>query len=256
MDEPPHAHQADDLTREPTGIAAEAPWRLKGWPAPCAVCSTWTREGLCQPCRTRFAGWKARCTTCGRPGVLRCGACLQHPTPQVACVVALDYQFPIDQLISRLKFQQAPEWAPLLGALLAQAVVRSGTHPPPDIVTAVPLSAQRLAQRGYNQSWLLAREVARRVGRPALPHLLQRWRHLDPLSGGANRQERGDLLQGAFLPTPAQRHTLTGRSVALVDDVMTTGATTRAAATALLEGGASQVHLWVLARTPAPDELP
>jgi predicted amidophosphoribosyltransferase len=110
------------------------------------------------------------------------------------------------------------------------------------------MSARRLAERGYNQAWELARRVAAALSLPASASLLLR-----PVDAGPQielgRAERQRNLRNAFMVDPRQRGTLQGRRVALVDDVMTTGATAHAAASALLRAGAA-VDVWVLARTP------
>jgi len=111
--------------------------------------------------------------------------------------------------------------------------------------------AYRLAERGYNQSALLARRVARALGLPVDAQLLQRvfeTPHLADLPP----PERARAIRGAFALAPGARRRVEGRSLALVDDVMTTGATAAEAARTLLAAGAAGVDLWVVARTPPP----
>jgi ComF family protein len=121
----------------------------------------------------------------------------------------------------------------------------------PDTVVPVPMSARRLAERGYNQAWELARHVAAALSLPATASLLLR-----PVDAAhqieLGRAERRRNLRCAFMVDPLQRALLQGCRVALVDDVMTTGATAHAAADALLRAGAAAVDVWVLARTPDP----
>jgi ComF family protein len=117
----------------------------------------------------------------------------------------------------------------------------------PDLVVPVPLATERLAERGYNQAWELARRVARRAGRPASPFVLER--HLARVpQAGLGRTERRRNLQGAFQVADASK--VAGRRIALVDDVVTTGATVAEAAGALMAAGAAAVQVWALARTP------
>jgi ComF family protein len=162
----------------------------------------------------------------------------------------VDYGFPWAGLIAELKFRQRPEAAGLLAAVLHDALEVQGAASV-DLVTAVPLSASRTQSRGYNQAWLLARRVAPGRSSSMDPHLIQRWRETPEQSGAADRDARQAQVRGAFMPAPPALPRLRGRRVALVDDVMTTGATARAATLALLEGGAASVDLWLLARTPA-----
>lgn len=184
-------------------------------------------------------------------GVTSCGACLHDPPPFDRCLCAHDYAFPWDRLIMRFKFDQAPELAGLLcDGLLEAARVEQLTLP--QAFVAVPLSARRLAERGYDQAWQLARLLGRRLHRPAHARLLQR--HFDsPQQSRLSRRGRLANLRGAFGVEPGMRSQLAGRHLALVDDVLTTGATAHAAATALRDSGATQVDLWIVARTPAPD---
>jgi ComF family protein len=180
-----------------------------------------------------------------------CGECLRAPPPFEAACAAVDYQFPWDGLIAHWKFRQALDLAPLFAALLEQAVRRADT-PLPALVIPVPLGRHRLRERGYNQAWELARRVGRRLRCDADARLLLR--SVDtPHQLSLPRDRRAANVRGSFALDARQAVRLRGRSVALVDDVMTTGATAAEAARLLLEAGAASVRLWVAARTPAPD---
>jgi ComF family protein len=121
----------------------------------------------------------------------------------------------------------------------------------PDLVLPVPLAPRRLAKRGYNQAWELARRVARSVGCASDPWLLER--AVDSVhQTQLPRSARLTNLRGAFYVSPRRRAELQGRHVSLVDDVMTSGATLGEAATTLRRAGAARVDAWVLTRTPAP----
>lgn len=218
---------------------------------PCEVCRRWSGVALCADCLARFAAPRPRCVRCAIGlGVAApaCGACLHEPPPLAATVCAFDYGFPWDRLIADFKFNARPELArPLAGPLL-QALAAAGAARP-DLLLPVPLAPARLAERGYNQAWELARELARGLALPADPALLQR-----PLDGAhqaqLTREQRRRNLRGAFMVDPLRRAAIAGRHLALVDDVMTTGATLHEAARVLLRAGAASVTAWVLARTP------
>ena len=237
-----------------TAIAQRA---AQAVPGQCEVCHRWGWARLCTPCRLRFAAARARCARCGLATgthLAACGACLQAPPPSQRTVVAVDYGFPWNQLIGRWKFAAHTELSAMLADLLAEAVrhdLALRDLPPPELIVPVPLAPERLAERGFNQSWEIARRVARQVGTPAHAGVLERvlsTAHQIRLT----RAERERNLRAAFTVPAAARGRLAARRVALVDDVLTTGATAREAAQALLRAGAAAVELWVLARTPAP----
>ena len=206
---------------------------------------------MCSGCRARHALAIARCTGCaiGVPaGTTRCGACLGAPLPLSTTVVAVDYGFPWSGLVSAFKFHAALDLAGPMADLLA-AAVRARTEERPDCVLPIPLGRSRLAERGMNQAWELARRVAPRLGCAADAHLLVR--HVEtPHLADLPREARAQAIRGAFVLAPGASTRLRGRSLALVDDVMTTGATAVEAARTLLAAGATSVQLWAFARTP------
>lgn len=161
----------------------------------------------------------------------------------------MDYEFPWPALIAALKFRDGLDLAPALATRLAQAV-REATLPPVQLVVPVPLGPARLAVRGYNQSWELARRVAADLRLPASPSMLQRW--LDtPDQRALGLRARRRNVRGAF--GVSDNGAVVGRDIALVDDVTTSGATAAEATLALLRAGAHSVQLWTLARTAPPD---
>lgn len=233
---------------EPMLLADLARRHLQGQ---CEVCRQWTPGALCADCFARFAAPVPRCARCGlRTGLTTpaCGACLREPPPFQHTVCVADYGHPWDALIGAFKFQNRPELAVPLADRLVAAVQAAGV-PGPDLVLPIPLSPGRLAERGYNQAWELARRAARALRLPADAALLQRpvdTAHQAELDRAARQRN----LAAAFMVDPRRRAELASRRVALVDDVMTTGATLREAAATLLRAGAAAVQLWVVARTP------
>ncbi len=232
---------------------SRALWRCAGHlPSQCAVCRGWGRGGLCTECRARHAAPRSRCLRCavGVPeGVAACAACLREPPPYQRASAAVDYDFPWSRLIGAFKFRAALDLASPLATLLAEAASGQGACTA-DLVVPVPLSPERLRERGMNQAWELARRVGPLLDLEARSNALLRLvdtAHLAALP----RAERAARIRGAFAVASAAE--LRGRHVALVDDVMTSGATVAEASRTLLAAGAASVQVWVVARTPSPD---
>jgi ComF family protein len=208
---------------------------------------------LCDACVQRFALSRPRCRRCAievPTGVPVCPDCLRDPPPYDAAVAAVDYAFPWADVIGALKFGAGLDRADALAALLAGAV-DAAAMPPVDGLVPVPLAPRRLAERGYNQAWELARRVARRQRVRADATLLRRL--IDtPHVADLPREARAAAVRGAFAVDPRRAPAVRGRRLAVVDDVMTTGATAAEAARTLLHAGAVAVQVWTLARTPRP----
>ena len=222
--------------------------RAGGWPSQCLVCHAWPAERLCRACVARFMPAVARCRTCAlpvAPGVAVCGACLRTPPPMALCLAALDYAWPWSMCIGRWKFDGDVGLTRPLAALLWAAPGVPAALDAVDLVLPMPLSPQRLAERGHNPALLLARRLA--PGR-VQAGLLLRTRHTPP-QRSLPRAERLKNVRGAFQVDPLRVAELAGHRVALVDDVMTTGASVREAASALQSAGAADVTVLVLART-------
>jgi ComF family protein len=229
--------------------------RLPSLPTQCAVCRDWSNERVCGPCIRRFAAPVARCQRCALrvpSGRSVCGACLKDPPPQDRALAALDYGHPWDPLIARFKFNDALDLAEPFARLLGEAW-RAGDVPPADWLLPVPLAAARLRERGYNQSWEIARRIAAQLGTRADAGLLLRLRDT-PHQLAFPVERRAANVHGAFAVEPTRTDELRGRHVAVIDDVMTTGATAAEIARTLKQAGAAQVTLCVLARTPSPGE--
>lgn len=221
-----------------------------GWllPSQCELCRRWCGRPLCHGCVGRHAATVPRCPRCAlrQPAGMPCGECLRDPPPFENAICVADYGFPWDRLIADFKFHGRTELAAALAGLMTEA---SADAAPVSLVLPVPLAPRRLAERGYNQAWELARRIARRRQVAARHDLLTR--ALEGLhQAELSRAERLANLRAAFVVEPRLRSELRGRRVALVDDVLTTGATAREAARALLQAGAAAVDVWVFARTP------
>lgn len=240
--------------------------RLPGFASQCAVCRSWPARQLCQPCLARFAPVQRRCASCALalpadlsmglrcdPGL--CAACVRQRSPLDRVLAAVPYAYPWSTLIAGYKFGEQPGWAAFFAALLLKTpgVLQAFSDlQANDWIVPVPLSAERLQTRGFNQAWELASALARqsRTAAQADAQLLLRIKHTRPQSQ-LKREARLANVKGAFLVDPLRVAELDGRRVLLVDDVMTSGASLFTAAEALRAAGAAHVTAVILARTAA-----
>jgi ComF family protein len=205
----------------------------------CYLCRGAAQRMLCPACESDLPHLQPpRCPRCAlaSPRGEVCGRCLSEAPHYDATFAALAYEFPADALVHSLKFRGELALAGLLGELLRKQV-----QDDVDCVIPVPLSTERLRERGYNH----AAEIARHLARPKVDlSLCERSRDTQPqmaLPFDARRRN----VRGAFRCTRALR----GETVAVVDDVMTTGATLDELAAVLKAAGAGRVVNWVVART-------
>jgi ComF family protein len=210
----------------------------------CYLCRGAARALLCAACDAdlpRLAG--PRCPRCAldSPRGEPCGRCLSEAPHYDATVAALAYEFPADALVHALKFRGELALAGMLGKLLCEKISNLEI----DHVIPVPLSATRLRERGYNHAAEIARHL---VPRKLDLSLCERSRDTPPQMELPFAERRRNV-RGAFRCT----RTLAGASIAVVDDVMTTGATLDEVAKALKAAGAARVVNWVVARTFPPD---
>ena len=213
----------------------------------CFLCRGGAEDLLCAACDADLPRLPAAlCPSCAleSPNGAPCGRCLARPPRYDATVAALAYDFPADALIHSLKYRGELALAPFLGNLLLKRIPREENI---DCVIPVPLSTKRLRERGYNQAVEIARPLAAAARRPLEISLCVRSRDTAAQTGLPwNERERN--VRGAFRCAGA----IAGARVAVVDDVMTTGATLEEIARTLKEAGAVRVVNWVVARTSPP----
>ena len=201
--------------------------------------------GACPRCAASFAAPRDAAASEDAAGV--CGTCLASPPPWRRTVAPFAYSAPLSRIVTGLKSGNGLLEARVLGALLLPFVrQRYADEALPEALLPVPMTRRRRWQRGYNQAELLGRELGRALDRPQLRNRLVRVKHAPP-QRSLPRSARLRNLRGAF----KVKGPLGARRVALVDDVTTTGATVRAAASALLAAGASEVDVWTVAKTAA-----
>ena len=218
------------------------------FPSLCLACGEPGVDGLdlCADCLAELPWQPPSCIRCALPlripaGDDTCAACMLDPPPLAATRAACLYDAPLDRLLPRFKFHGDLPAGRLLSQLMARAF--NGV-PRPDALVPVPLHRARLRRRGYDQALELARPLAGALDIALRPDLLVRQRHTQPQSTLDAATRRENLVDAFVVPgtEPLPAH------IALVDDVMTTGATLHAAAEALLDAGAARVDAWVCGR--------
>jgi len=221
-------------------------------PSQCAICRCWPTQRLCPDCCTRNVHAVARCRSCALPvpeGVAVCGVCLREPPPLERCVAVLDYAWPWRAVLAEFKFRGDAALAHSLAALLLQSPPAQALLAQCDALVPMPLSVQRLRERGFHQTLHLARALERQTPIAVWAHAVQR-RHTAQAQHTLTRAQRLRQLRTVFTVAASQQAPIVGRTLLLLDDVMTTGASLCALARCLRQAGAAAVHALVLARTP------
>lgn len=209
-------------------------------------------NGLCQPCRGDLPVNQWHCRCCALPlafpsAELLCGDCLKHPPPYDLSLVPWRYQYPVDGMIGRYKYNGQRKFGrPLMEdfAEIAEQALACGRVARPGVLIPAPMHARRRRQRGFNQAQDIAETLGRHLGIPVASDAVRRVRRVRA-QRELNREARLANLRGVFEVVSA-----VPERVAIVDDVVTTGATVRVLASVLREAGAREIQVWALARTP------
>ncbi|MBQ9726946.1 MAG: ComF family protein [Kiritimatiellae bacterium] len=222
------------------------------FPPACELCGGPSRGHLCEACRARILPREARlcCRVCGKLLIEAdraagatdplCAGCRKHPPAFTLARSAAAFHGPAGTLVRAVKYGGRTWIADVLAALAAQCFRDSFDGAAVDLAVPVPLHPARELARGFNQSALLAAGVARRLGVPMRTDLLRRVRETQTQTR-MDRAGRRENMRGAFEAAPGAGARLAGKTVLVVDDVMTTGSTLDACAAALREAGAARV---------------
>lgn len=234
------------------------------YPARCVLCGEpGTRNSghshlldLCIYCEQRLPYNQNACPGCAAPlpgdmsGLkgLRCGRCTTVPYAFDSVISPFCYEQPVSWMIGQLKFNEKLSFARLLGEILAEHVVnclaeRDASSTDPECILPVPLHDKRLKNRGFNQSVELARPVSCRTGLPLELNMIKRVRETEAQATLGLKQRQSNL-KAAFENKQFKRY----RSVAIVDDVITTAATVNELALVLKKSGVEHVEVWCIAR--------
>lgn len=234
------AERALDLLLPPRCVACEEPVLRQGML--CGACfgtMTFITAPFCDQCGLPFAS--------DAQASVRCESCLANPPVYKKSRAGFVYDDGVRRLVLPFKHGDRPTLARALAPHLARAGADLLAGSP--LLVPVPLHRLRLLRRRYNQAALLAQAVGRITGCPVIPDLLRRVRATESLDD-RSPEERRALLAGAIVVRRRRLAALAGRRVVLVDDVMTTGATANACATALMGAGAARVDVLIAARVP------
>jgi ComF family protein len=209
---------------------------------------------MCVACETELPWLGDHCISCALPlptAGLTCGECQLEPPAFEEVVVPWLYGFPVDSLITRFKHNAKWPFGHLLADVLGQYLQHRFDEglPRPDALLPVPLARTRLRQRGFNQAAMLAQWLNKSLDLPIEETVLRRIKDTDAQQDLDAKARKRNLHKAFDLMPDAQ---VKGRHLALVDDVLTTGATAQALARLLMDAGAARVDVYCLARTPKP----
>ena len=244
-------------------------------PASCVLCRHLHNRAraICADCEEAFNRNQHACQRCALPlqpthsrmidrfapvrisAPRLCPTCIEHPPPFFGAHAPYLMRTGMRDLIHLWKFQNRPQLTGLLAELLLSYLstdsAESLTHPGAaahTVLVPIPTQWRRQVRRGFDHTWLLANGIQSQWVQPAVVRPWLKNRHYRPAQHRLNKNSRLADTRDRFIADPA----LAGRNIALIDDVMTTGATARAAARACTEAWAHSVVVWCLARTPAP----
>jgi ComF family protein len=234
------------------------PLLLRAFPPSCALCDQ-PAEGtldLCAACRRSLPWLGQACYLCAHPiedpggyadpdprEHLICGRCIRKPPRFDRSYCAFVYHEPVSWLVQRLKYNGQLAGIRILSELLRESL-QAQVHDWPELIVPVPLHSRRLRVRGFNQALEIARPLAKAFGIALADNICQRQRDTQPQSELPAEQRAGNV-RNAF----QMRGDLPAKHVAIVDDVVTTGATVNELARLLKQRGAESVQIWAVART-------
>lgn len=212
----------------------------------CQLNQASTNHPCCEQCYLELPFQPPSCHQCGQTFAARqetCGRCIASPPLYDRCFCPFEYEQPLNQQIRDFKYHQRPELAQSLGQLLVREIIATN-QPLPELLIPVPLHLSRLRVRGYNQSLLLAKQIGKALGIAVESKAIIKSRKTAP-QAELSMKLRANNLKGSF----ALKKAIRARSVAIIDDVVTTGSTTSEIAKILKRNGVDYVQVWGIAHT-------
>jgi ComF family protein len=206
---------------------------------------------ICQYCHSRLPVLQNGCSICAMPmfdqtitsSLNTCGACLKQAPNYSKTVAAFHYESPISDFITSLKFNGQHHFVPLLSQYLHLKIKQHYQQPQlPEAIIPVPLHPSKIRERGFNQALLIAQSLSTKLNIPLVKNQIKRTRYTKAQSA-LDAIQRQRNLKDAFSVCPVNFN-----KVAIIDDVMTTGATANELSRSLLKAGVNQVDVWCVAR--------
>lgn len=238
---------------------------------PCFLCeeSINSNDHFCIPCHADLPDIQSHCRQCSLPlsignhGLgdapltvkpqLICGECIQNSPSFSQTICAFRYEFPIQQIIHKIKFNQERYWVSALSKALYRQInsiaMQDHAFIYPELLIPIPLHKTKYKLRGFNQANLIACRLAKLSKLPLADDVLIKVQPTDTQTQ-LNKSARLKNLKGSMTVPAKKLKQISGKHIALIDDVMTTKATAEVASQALLLAGARRVDIWCIARTP------
>lgn len=213
-------------------------------PHRCVLCSAQQHDNLCSACRTALPELNPSCCSLcltPLPTFTHCGTCLNTPPLWHNIVAGYRYAFPVDVMIQKLKYGLDLTLTPILANFIVSKINHNRL---PDAIIPVPLHPEKMKTRGFNQAIEISRYVSKQTDIPVLSHICLRVKNT-PSQIELPWKKRQQNVRNAF----TCQSDLTNKHIAILDDVMTSGATANALAKAIIKRGAAKVSVWVVARS-------
>jgi len=220
------------------------------FPETCLICKKTYQNApsncLCSTCHTQLLYLDQHCSLCGfalPKHTDHCGRCLTQPPAYDHYFCAFQYQSVIRDLICQFKYSGRPELAKPLAALFMHELHAKDIGLP-DLIIPVPMHLNKLRQRGFNQSALLAKQLSKKMAIPYSDKIIKKHQHTPP-QAELNHKQRLNNIKGSFVINKS----LHAKNVAIIDDVVTTGATMHEMTKILRKSGVNCIHVWGVAQT-------
>lgn len=234
---------------------------IKHWllPSACVLCSNPIKDDLdlCALCQAELPWIETPCQQCALPlpnhvTSQRCGTCLHHTAPYEKIISLFSYEDPVNQFITRLKFQHQLVYARLLSQLFLKKF--SATYlqqEKPACIIPIPLHYKRLRERGFNQAVEIAKPIAKKL---KIPLDLRSWSRIKATQAQTelSAKDRAHNIKNAFV---LHKKTFNAKYVVVFDDVITTGHTVTEFCSLLRENGVEKIEVWCCARTAGDNRL-